>query len=941
MADLKYLSQEWPAINRRLDEALSLEPGQRDTWLDALVETDSVKQTLRRLLQGAAAVETDDYLGELPKVALGPTEIEQANPADAAHADAIIGPYRLIRELGVGGMGQVWLAERVDGGLKREVALKLPHLSWSRGLADRMSRERDILASLDHPNIARIYDAGLDEQGRPYLALEYVEGEPIDVYGKKGALSVPDRLMLVLQVARAVAHAHARLVVHRDLKPANILVTAEGQVRLLDFGIAKLMEGDLTRETQLTQQSGRALTRDYASPEQIRGEPLGTASDVYSLGVVAYELLTEAKPYRLKRGSAAALEEAIESVDVRPASAAGTGRSRRRALKGDLDAILNKALKKNVAERYASVEAFAQDIERHLGNLPVQARPDSLGYRMRKFVRRNMVPLTAATAVSVSLIAGLSVAILQTREARAQAHRAAAVQAFIRQVFGASNPQQAQGRDIGARELLRLGAARLETDLQDQPDVLADLQHEVGEILAKQGANAEAKPHFEKAITLYERLGLGATEAAVQARLALSDVLINESQYTPARALAQRCLDIAMRRFGSPPAWALHARANLAFISAQQGEAKAAAATLEQALTDHRRAGFPPSVETADALSDLGHAHMALGQYEQARDAYVQSVTELASVPSSAITDQLSARMNVQYARLFLEENDAVAHDMPELVAALDRHLGPKAAHTLNARCLWAQALVATGHYDEGLQLQRDNVATAQTRDTLGGDVVALQQGLLAILLRLAARYDEGLPLAEQALAYMDAKQPAPHWRGEKARLTLGDLQRGSGQREAGLHTLLMSQERARTIPGHLQDKNYAELLQSLALAQHDLGHHAEASRDIAQALAIHRAAAAPSRIDTLRCAAQAAWLAAWDRPVDAAAEAAFDEAAKAYALERPAGHPAHAELALLRADLHERAGRAKQASEERAAAAQAWRAALNRDWKPPLVLLH
>jgi len=941
MADLKYLSQEWPAINRRLDEALSLAPGQRDTWLDALAETDSVKQTLRRLLQGAAAVETDDYLSALPKVTLGPPEIEQANRADAALADAIIGPYRLIRELGVGGMGQVWLAERVDGGLKRQVALKLPHLSWSRGLAERMSRERDILASLDHPNIARIYDAGLDEHGRPYLALEYVEGEPIDVYGKKGALSVPDRLMLVLQVARAVAHAHAHLVVHRDLKPANILVTAEGQVRLLDFGIAKLMEGELTHETQLTQQGGRALTPDYASPEQIRGEPIGTASDVYSLGVVTYELLTEAKPYQLKRESAAALEEAIESVDVRPASAAGASKSWRRALRGDLDAILNKALKKQVSERYPSVEAFAQDIERHLANLPVQARPDSLGYRIRKFVRRNRVTLTAATAVSVSLIAGLSIAILQTREARAQAHRAAAVQAFIRQVFGASNPQQAQGRDIGARELLRLGAARLETDLQDQPDVLADLQHEIGDILRAQGANAEAARHLEKAIALYERQGLGTTEAAVQARLALSDVLINESQYAPARALAQRCLDMAMRRFGPPPAWALHAHANLAFISAREGDPKAAVATLAQALADHHRAGFPPSVETADALSDLGHAHMALGQYEQARDAYAQSVAQLSSVPGSSITDQLSARLNVQYARFFLEENEAVAQDMPELVAALDRHLGPKAAHALNARCLWAQVLVSIGRYDEGLRLQRENVATAQGRDTLDGDVAAFQQGVLAHLTRRAGHYEEGLRPAEVALAFMDAKQPAPRWESEMIRLTLGDLQRGSGQPEAGLGTLLKTQERARTIPGHLQDKNYATVLLSLALAQHDVGHHAEAFGNIMQALGIHRSAAAPSRTDTLRCGVLAAWLAAWDRPGDAAAEAAFDAAAQAYGPERPAGHPAHAELALLRADLHERAGRTKPASEERTAAAEVWRTAMNRDWKPPLVLLH
>ena len=236
-------------------------------------------------------------------------------------AGALVGPYRLLRELGVGGMGSVWLAERADGTLKRQVALKLPRASWARGLAERMARERDILASLEHPNIARLYDAGTDAQGRPFLALEYVEGQPIDVYCSERALSIRQRLQLLLEVASAVTFAHSRLVVHRDLKPSNILVTADGQVRLLDFGIAKLMEGDRTQETQLTQMAGRALTLDYASPEQIRGEPIGTASDVYSLGVVAYELLAGAKPYKLKRGSAAELEETIATVDAPLASA--------------------------------------------------------------------------------------------------------------------------------------------------------------------------------------------------------------------------------------------------------------------------------------------------------------------------------------------------------------------------------------------------------------------------------------------------------------------------------------------------------------------------------------------------------------------------------------------------------------------------------------------
>lgn len=382
-ADLTAAS--WQAFSRLLDEALERPAGERLTWLEALgAEHEALKPALRAVLLRSAGVETAQWLNTLPHTAGAAGLAEESD----LRADALVGPYRLLREIGTGGMGAVWLAERADGSLKRQVALKLPRAMWSPGLAQRMARERDILAALEHPNIARLYDAGTDAQGRPFLALEYVEGEPIDAYCRQRSLNLKARLQLLLRVAHAVAFAHSRLVVHRDLKPSNILVTAAGQVRLLDFGVAKLMEGDSAQETQLTQLAGRALTLDYASPEQIRGEPIGTASDVYSLGVVAYELLAGARPYKLKRGSAAELEGAIAAVDAPLASAVATDAAARKELKGDLDAILNKALKKNPEERYATVDAFAQDIERYLAGQRVIARPDSLAYRLTRFAKR-------------------------------------------------------------------------------------------------------------------------------------------------------------------------------------------------------------------------------------------------------------------------------------------------------------------------------------------------------------------------------------------------------------------------------------------------------------------------------------------------------------------------------------------------------------------------
>ena len=342
------LSADWPALNALLDQALDIPAAERLAWVDSL-QADGLSDTLRRLLERQAQVETDGFLG-------GPPPLPGLAPMQAGSNDAeigsTIGPYRLIEELGRGGMGAVWLAERVDGQMRRRVALKLPHVVWGRDLAERLARERDILASLEHINIARLYDAGVDAQGRPYFAMEYVAGVAIDGYCREQRLGTNERLNLVLQVCAAVAHAHSRLVIHRDLKPGNILVTADGQVRLLDFGIAKALEGERTEQTALTRLSGRALTLDYASPEQICGQPLGTASDVYSLAVVSFELLTGVRPYRLKRGSAAELEDAIASADPPKASSAATTPALKKRLRGDLDAILNKALKKDPAPRY-------------------------------------------------------------------------------------------------------------------------------------------------------------------------------------------------------------------------------------------------------------------------------------------------------------------------------------------------------------------------------------------------------------------------------------------------------------------------------------------------------------------------------------------------------------------------------------------------------------
>jgi len=423
MSRLPDLAPHWAVVSQLLDEALSLPTAERAAWLDALSgDARQHRETLLALLRTQAGIESDKFLHTLPP---GGAALLNA-PGDEPRAGEQIGPYRLIHELGRGGMALVWLAERNDGVAGRRVALKLPRVAWGQAFSERLAREREILAGLEHEHIARLYDAGTDARGRPFIAMQYVEGEPIDAYCRRHALSPADCIGLLLQAMSAVAHAHARLVVHRDLKPANVLVDEQSRVTLLDFGVAKLLDDGLAGATALTQISGRALTPDYASPEQIRGEPLGTASDVYSLGVLAYGLLAATKPYRLTRGTAAELEEAITTVDPPRASDAAATPVLKKALRGDLDAILARALKKDVAERYPSVDAFAQDLRRHLRGEPVLARPDGKGYRLAKFVGRHRLAVTLGTAATLSLLAGGVLTAWQAREAHEQEQRASA-----------------------------------------------------------------------------------------------------------------------------------------------------------------------------------------------------------------------------------------------------------------------------------------------------------------------------------------------------------------------------------------------------------------------------------------------------------------------------------------------------------------------------------
>lgn len=426
-------------MSQLLDEALPLDAAGRRAWLDSLPpEHRDLAPALREaLLPEEAQAANLQAMMTLPKLGAA----DEAPAASGLQPGARVGPYELIRLLGAGGMAEVWLARRADGAFKREIALKLPMLAHAQaGLEARFARERDILASLEHPYIARLYDAGVGPEGLPYLSMEYVQGEPLTGWSDAHRLGIPERLGLLLQVLEAVQYAHEKQVIHRDLKPSNILVTESGQVRLLDFGVARLLEPDNTDPMELTSLYGRALTPDYASPELLRGDPIDARSDLYSLGVLLYELLTGTRPYRLKRAaSIGALDQAIATLEVKRPSlqlehSAATIRNSTverlaRQLHGDLDAIVLMALAKEPAQRYPSAAAMAEDLRRYLEGKPIRAQPARVIYRLRKFALRNRALLGVSAVALAAILATVGYALY--RESRAQVTVSAAATKLV------------------------------------------------------------------------------------------------------------------------------------------------------------------------------------------------------------------------------------------------------------------------------------------------------------------------------------------------------------------------------------------------------------------------------------------------------------------------------------------------------------------------------
>jgi eukaryotic-like serine/threonine-protein kinase len=723
--------ESWKRLEAHVDEALALDETARPAFVERLAAADAA---LARDLQAFLAAEdrARSFLGapvdEHAAVLLDSIAGNDTSWDGLQLEGETVGPYRLGRELGRGGMGAVFLAERADGQFEQRVALKLIKRGMdSAEVLARFRAERQILAQLQHPHIARLLDGGISAAGQPYFAMEHVDGVPITVYADRAGLGRVDRLRLFGQVCEAVEHAHRNLVVHRDIKPSNILVTADGQAKLLDFGIAKVLDPASDQDT-VTRRDARPLTPRYAAPEQIQGLAVTTATDVYSLGVVLHELVTGRHP----------------SDDPRALGHAGLG---------DLEHVVRMALRAEPDRRYPSVRALADDVRRHLDGRPVSARTDTFAYRASRFVRRHRVAATSAALVALSLVAGAVGTLWQARRAVLQAEKADEVKRFTLGLFQVSDPDASQGRDITARELLARGVERIDTELATQPEVQAEMLLVLGDIQHRLGLDRESRPLFERALRL-RREGHGEDDPGViEAELALAGAYWNEGDRDEAERRVLRVIEKRRRLQGDAHPDTALASGWRGRIRFEKGDLAEATKLLEAAIAVQRRHLPASSVELAHNLSALGMVLYTQGDGSGAQRRHEEALAIRKALYGPEHTSTAESLRNL--AAVMKEEGDLRgAESTYRQVLALDRkRLGPShdwVATDLNNLGL---TLLAGGRHPEGETMLRESLEIRRRQHGEDSPRLAVALHNLARALRPQGRLNEAESLSRRALA--------------------------------------------------------------------------------------------------------------------------------------------------------------------------------------------
>jgi len=818
-------ANRWAAINELFDAALEVPPNQRSAWLEERCGTD---QALRREVERLLAAH--DRTGILDALIIRTAATLDAGVPGERH----IGPYHVLRELGRGGMGVVFLAERSDGQFERRVAVKVLQTGGdSDELRRRLLVERQILASLSHPHIAQLLDGGVTADGLPYLVIEYVDGAPITDWCDAAALPVSERLRRFCDVCAAVEHAHQNLVLHRDLKPGNVLVNRDGQVKLLDFGIAKLLgPGRAGLEPVATHTAHRLMTPAYASPEQVRGDALTTATDVYALGLLLYDLLVGRQAQRVTSNAPHAVYHAVCERDpiqpsdrvVRPdvdvdssagittltptalAAARGTTPEQlRRELRGDLDAIVAMALRKEPGRRYASVTLLSEDVARWLDGQPVVARRGNAAYRAGKLLRRHRVAAIAGAAVLVAIIGGASAALRQAGIAARERDRARAalarsesslresdeLGAFLVDLFGTSDPTT-QGRTdtLSARDLLRRGEARAER-LTPEPLVQARLLEALGRGYLNLGEVPQAAALVDRALTL-RRAHLGETDAQTLGTLVLlADLQQRMGRYPAAESLATDAWRLRRAVHGDASPLVATSLRQLAGLAVFRGDLAGAETHMRSALAIRRQGGREDDSLTVRDLQTLAAVRWRRGDRDDAERILRQAVAVADRVLPQPSAAAVSTRLRL--ADRLVERPDGWSEAQVHYRRALTdirATLGEGHAQTADVMREVGSALVTHGDAEEGLALLHESLARA--RRLHGPRHASVASGLRALADAEAARgrLDEAERLTRESVPIYAAAWGETHSTYAGVLGSLGSLlaQRGALDSAEALH---------------------------------------------------------------------------------------------------------------------------------------------------------
>lgn len=685
-----------------------------------------------------------------------------------------VGAYRIVGLIGVGGMGAVYEAVRADDQFHKRAAVKFLHRSAAGPDAvRRFKAERQILATLNHPNIAALLDGGVGEDGQPYLIMEYIDGQPITRWCDERHLPVAQRLALVQQVCAAVQSAHQSLVVHRDLKPGNILVTADGRVKLLDFGIARLLSPEGGGPLPATLADHRSFTPDYAAPEQVRGLPVGTTADVYALGVVLFELLTGRRPFDLQSASMAEIERIVQEVEPpRPSTVVDLARARqlgdrgmartRNQIAGDLDAIVGMALRKEPDRRYGSADLLALDLQRHLDGHPVFARPDGFGYRIRKLIQRRRLESAAVGVAVASLVAGLVVAVGQARRAEAQGRRAEQVTSFLTTMLGAADPASL-GRDVTVREVLDSAARRADA-LRDEPPLEAEVRVVIGNTYLALGEFEASEAQFSRELDAHRRRAPAGDYATALAFMRQSHALEYQGRLEEADSVLHLAGELFARHRHTDPLEEVAFADQRGRILSRLGRYAEALPLFQRALdiTQRYAAGNDSLLPTA--FANLGHVHSELGRPVIAESLYaaaVSSVRRAYGPEHPFVADLLSPYATaLERAGKVAESNSTLR----EVLRLRHKLLGPEHPEYAWTMFNYADAMVRAGRYAEGAEWARKVLALRGRTLPETHAAVATAMGVLGRALGPMDSLAEGERWLRESLALRQRTLPAGHW---------------------------------------------------------------------------------------------------------------------------------------------------------------------------------